>query len=96
VGDSKVLKTLDRIFIREVTPLSRIFEKLIVLSASQEFTRLLQNQKLHWIVHKGQPSPRPSVPFCNVLVFFLMGVFSTPPNPQAGGSPLVGCPRLFV
>ena len=24
------------------------------------------------------------------------GVFSTSPNPQAGGPPLVGCPRLLI
>ena len=24
------------------------------------------------------------------------GVVSTPPNPQAGGPPLVGCPRLLI
>jgi len=24
------------------------------------------------------------------------GVVSTSPNPQAGGTPLVGCPRLFI
>jgi len=26
----------------------------------------------------------------------MVGVFSTLPNSQAGGSPLVGCPRLLI
>jgi hypothetical protein len=30
------------------------------------------------------------------LVFVRWGVVSTSPNPQAGGPPLVGCPRLLI
>ena len=30
------------------------------------------------------------------LVFLRWGVVSTSPNPQAGGPPLVGCPRLLI
>jgi hypothetical protein len=29
-------------------------------------------------------------------LFFRRGVVSSTPNPQAGDSPLVGCPRLFI
>ena len=34
---------------------------------------------------------------CFLTKFFLQGrVVSTSPNPQAGGPPLVGCPRLLI
>ena len=29
-------------------------------------------------------------------MFLRLGVVSPSPNPQAGGPPLVGCPRLFI
>jgi hypothetical protein len=46
-------------------------------------------------------SPYSQVPAIRTWVFlnihFLRrGVVSTSPNPQAGGPPLVGCPRLFI
>jgi hypothetical protein len=34
--------------------------------------------------------------FRNKLIFLRLGIVSPTPNPQAGGPPLVGCPRLFV
>jgi hypothetical protein len=37
--------------------------------------------------------------FLNILVtslFLRSGVVSPTPNPQAGGPPLVGCPRLLI
>jgi hypothetical protein len=33
---------------------------------------------------------------CFTTGFFLQRVVSTSPNPQAGGPPLVGCPRLLI
>jgi hypothetical protein len=41
-------------------------------------------------------SMRPFVTFCNVFLFLWWGVVSPLPNPQAGGLPLVGCPRLLI
>jgi len=34
--------------------------------------------------------------FCKMVVFLWWGVVSTSPHPQAGVSPLVGCPRLLI
>jgi hypothetical protein len=31
-----------------------------------------------------------------VFIFLRSGVVSPPPNPEAGGPPLVGCPRLLI
>jgi hypothetical protein len=45
---------------------------------------------------KIRPIPRPFVTFRNVFPFLRWGVVSPPPNPQAGGPPLVGCPRLII
>jgi hypothetical protein len=41
------------------------------------------------------PSLRPLWMICNMLLFF-QWVVSTSPNPQAGGTPLVVCPRLLI
>jgi hypothetical protein len=43
-----------------------------------------------------RPIPRPFVTFRNMFLFLRWGVVSPPPNPQAGGPPLVGCPRLLI
>jgi hypothetical protein len=43
-----------------------------------------------------RPIPRPFVTFRNVFLLLRWGVVSPPPNPQAGGPPLVGCPRLLI
>jgi hypothetical protein len=43
-----------------------------------------------------RPIPRPFVTFRNVFLFLRWGVVSPPPNPQAGGPSLVGCPRLLI
>jgi hypothetical protein len=37
-----------------------------------------------------------SVKVRGFLFTFVTGVFSPTPNPQAGGPPLVGCPRLLI
>src|SRR5215475_2352293 len=42
---------------------------------------------------------RGSISYCEYFrtgVFSRGGVVSTSPNPQAGGPPLVGCPRLLI
>jgi hypothetical protein len=31
-----------------------------------------------------------------VFLFLRWGVVSSPSNPQAGGPPLIGCPRLLI
>jgi hypothetical protein len=36
------------------------------------------------------------VNFRNKMIFLRWGVVSPTPNPQAGGPPIVGCPRLFI
>jgi hypothetical protein len=43
-----------------------------------------------------RPVPRPFVTFRDVIHFLRWGVVSPLPNPQAGGPPLVGCPRLLI
>jgi hypothetical protein len=42
------------------------------------------------------PGPRLCDTFCNRLDFLRCWVVSYPPNPQAGGPPPVGCPRLLI
>jgi hypothetical protein len=43
-----------------------------------------------------RPGPRLLVIFRNKLIFLRRGVVSRTPNPQAGGPPLIGCPRLLI
>jgi hypothetical protein len=43
-----------------------------------------------------RPGTRFFVIFHNKLIFLRWGVVSPTPNPQAGGSPLVGCPLLLI
>jgi hypothetical protein len=38
----------------------------------------------------------PFVTFRNMFLFLRWEVVSPPPNPQAGGPPLAGCPRLLI
>jgi hypothetical protein len=42
------------------------------------------------------PGPRLCMVFRNMVIFLRWGVVSTSPNTQAGGPPLVGCPRLHI
>jgi hypothetical protein len=38
----------------------------------------------------------PCVTFCNMLVFMARCCYPPPTQPQGGGPPFVGCPRLLV
>jgi hypothetical protein len=49
--------------------------------------------KLYQII---SPGPRLCQMFLNMVIFLRWGVVSTSPNPQAGGPPLVCCPRLHI
>jgi hypothetical protein len=42
------------------------------------------------------PRPRLCVTFRNMLLFLRRGDACNPPNPQACGPPLFGCPRLLI
>ena len=42
------------------------------------------------------PGTRHMYTFCNIVVLLRWGVFSTSPNPQAGGPPSFRCPLLHI
>jgi hypothetical protein len=46
-------------------------------------------------VPKNQSRSEASL-FRNIIFFLRWGVVSTSPNPQAGGPPPVGCPRMLI
>jgi hypothetical protein len=74
-----------------LTPWSTVLlEKLTVnIAASQEIPRIYGTRKFLTI-------PTSTTWVILNIVFLRRGVVSTSPNPQAGGPPLVGCPRLLI
>jgi len=67
-------------------------------AASQEIPRISRNPKVHYRTHKHPPTPEQASRiwmFRNISVL-QGGVVNTPPNTQAGGPPLVVCPRLLI
>jgi hypothetical protein len=77
-----------------LTPYSRVLlEKLTGFAANQEIPHISWNPKVHYRTHK-----RPHLA-CEYYIRFCFsrgGVVSTSNNAQAGGPPLVGCPRLLI
>ena len=69
-------------------------------AASQEIPHISRNPKAHYRTHKRPPpvSPEQTSRMCMFLNISILqgGVVSTSPNPQAGGPPLIGCPRLLI
>jgi hypothetical protein len=58
-------------------------------SSSPHFPLLRSCQRI-------SPGPRRVEKFRNNKNFLRWGVVSPTPNPQAGGPPFVGCPRLLI
>jgi hypothetical protein len=71
-----------------------VFTRSLHLSLS--WARSIQSiPQLHLnIIQKINLRPRPFAKFCNN--FLRWRVVSSTPNPQAGWSPLVGCPELLI
>jgi hypothetical protein len=81
-----------------LTPWSRVLlEKLTVnFAASQEFPRIYGTRKFLTVPTRARHQ-RKHLSWVILNIYFLRrGVVSTSPNPQAGGPPLVSCPRLFI
>jgi hypothetical protein len=69
---------------------------LTELSPSWEATNCAATQELPSILWNPKVHHRFLMNFRNRLIFLRWGVVSPTPNPQAGGPPLVGCPRLLI
>jgi hypothetical protein len=67
----------------------QLVRKFPAFCATRKFIRTF---RLHWMI---SPTQRLLWLFRN-MIKFLLWLFSTSPNPQAGGLPLFGCPRLLI
>jgi hypothetical protein len=75
-----------------LTPWSRVLlEKLTGFAASQGIPRIYGTRKFITVLASA------TSPCEYYLTWVFTGrIVSTSPNPQAGGPPLVGCPRLLI
>jgi hypothetical protein len=62
--------------------------------ATQEIPAFYETRRFITVYTRARP--RPLCIIRNIINFLRWGVVSTSPNPQAGGPPLVGCPRLLI
>jgi hypothetical protein len=65
-------------------------------SDSEEIPRILWSWNVHHRVHNSPPQSPTIVTVLLQSQFLRWGVISALPKPEAGGPPLVGCPRLLI
>jgi hypothetical protein len=73
------------------------FTSLISILILSSHLRLVSCTRSHIPFHCSVvPDSRPVCMIRNMFKFLWWGIFSTSPNPQAGGPHLVGCPWLLI
>jgi hypothetical protein len=71
------------------------YEKLTVTQLVKKFSAFHRTRRFITVFTTAR-IPRPYVRFITKLEFCGEELFSARPTPQAGGPPLVGCPRLLI